>query len=100
MATDVLRYRLSSILDSLPCPLPAADCPLERRLKRVRGMPDDRVAAVGPDDGDDVEPRRGLGGAVAAEVHLGGLGDLVPLQVVDLVLGLGVVVGAALHFHG
>src|SRR4051794_37654876 len=48
-------------------------------LKRAGRVPDDRGLAVGPDDRDHVESRRGLGEAVAGEEELGGLGDLVLL---------------------
>ena len=61
-------------------------------------MADHRLAALGPDDRDDVKPRRRLRYAVAAEVELRGLGDLVLLAVVDLLFGGRVVVRARLHF--
>src|SRR5690349_4243174 len=70
----------------------------ESRLKSARRVTDDWVAAGGPDDGDDVESRRRLGAAVAAEIKLRGLGDLMRLEFVDLLFRRWVVIRASLHF--
>src|SRR3954471_22025581 len=69
----------------------------ERRLECVRRVADLRLAVVGPDHRDHVEARGRLADAVAAQVVLGGLGDLVLLVAVDLLFGGGVVLGAGFH---
>src|SRR5687768_674438 len=70
---------------------------LERRLERVLDVTDHRLSPLWPDDRDDVEPRGRLRDAVAAEVELGRLGDLVLLAVVDLLLGRRIVIRASFH---
>src|SRR5207302_78823 len=71
---------------------------LSCRLERAGRVADDGGLAGGPDDGDDVEAGGRLGDAVAREVVLGGLLDLLLLLGIDLLLGRRVVVGAGLHF--
>src|SRR3954454_25269283 len=69
---------------------------LKRRFERVRRVADLGVSALGPDDGADIETRRGLGTTVAGEEELACLGELVALRLVDLFFGGGIVVGAGL----
>src|SRR5687768_7663833 len=64
----------------------------------MRGVANLGFLAFGPHDGDHVETARGLRDAVAAKVELRRLGDLMLLEVVDLVFGRRIVFAAGLHF--
>ena len=70
----------------------------KRRFKCMERVADLRLASLGPDDGNDVEPGRGLRDAVTGQVELGGLGELVPLHGVDLIFGGRIVHRAGFDF--
>src|SRR5262245_25641908 len=65
---------------------------LEGCLKSVGRVAHLRLVTRRPDDRDDVEAGGRLGEAVAGQVELGALGDLVLLVLVDLLFGSWVVV--------
>src|SRR5258708_6675004 len=67
-------------------------------FKRVRRMSDLRVADVGPDYRHHIKPRGRLRDAVAAEIGLGGLGELLALCGIHLIFGSGLILNARFYF--